>query len=775
MLRWLKWPGASDSSSIGHYRITRKLGAGGMGVVYAAEDERLGRTVALKMLSDKTRDLRARERLRREAQAAARVNHPNICQVHEIGEHAGEPYIVMELLEGESLERRLSLGALPVRDATRITLELLNGLGALHAHGLLHRDLKPSNVFLTPHCVKLLDFGLVRREFQALAAPVGAETSLTATGMLVGTPRYMSPEQIAGRELDARSDLFAVGAILYEMLTGQHAFGGTSRVEVLHSILYAAPSPAHGSAGLVAVYEVAAKALAKPAAERHASAEAMAEALRAAAVVVEADTRTEARHPAGDMLGAARRALARRSWTEAFDLLTKAEAAGVSLDADDLEALGEAALWAGHPQESIDARQRAFAAHTRAGRPRRAALVAMALVANYSLRLNHAVAGGWLSTARRLLEQEPEGVEHGYLAFTETMALTGQREFGAALARARQVRDYGRRHGDPDLQVLGLALEGFALARQGRMAEGMALLDEAMTSTLGGQTGPFATAMTYCRTLGVCVDAFDYRRALEWTRAVESCSVGSQPGGFAGDCRTHKVVLLKVRGEWARAEDEARAACAEADTFCLNHSAMATYELGELRLRAGDLHSADQAFRRAHELGLEPQPGLALLRLAEGHAQQAAASITRALAAFGGDGLRRAHLLPAQVEIALAVGDLATARAAASDLAGIATEFGTTALVAASEAALGAVAATEAKHDAVERLRNASRLWLECEAPYEAARTRLLLAEVLHTRGNASDAALEAQAARTQFERLGAQPDLQRATRVLETIGAGAS
>ncbi len=776
MLRWLKWPVTGDSSSIGRYKITRKLGAGGMGVVYAALDERLGRAVAVKVISDASRDERARDRLRREAQAAARVNHPNICQVHEIGEQGGEPYIVMELLEGESLAERLSRGALPVGEASRVALELLQGLGALHRHGLLHRDLKPSNVFLTAYGVKLLDFGLVRRE-TGDATPTLAEPSLTASGLLVGTPRYMAPEHVEGRELDARSDLFAVGAILYEMLAGRPAFPGRTPVEILHAILHEPPPPLAGPPSLIPVHEVAARALSKRPEERHASAEAMADALRAAMAGAGPADQSAALRPvaAGGNVEAGRAALARRSWTEAFELLSHAEASGAPLTAEDLEGLGEAAVWSSHPQESIDARQRAFVAHTREGRPRRAALVALALVMNYSLRANHSVAAGWLSKARRLLEEEPEGREHGYLAVTETMGLCASGDLEAAAAQARRGRDCGRRHSDSELQALGLALEGFALVRQGRTSEGMALLDEAMAGTLGGELGPFATAVTYCRTIGVCLDIFDYRRALEWTRAVERSSVGSQPSCISGDCRVHHATLLKVRGEWARAADEARIASLEEEKFCLNHTAMAAYEIGEIRLREGDLASAADAFRRAHELGRAPQPGLALLRLAEGKPAEAAVAIAEALSGGGKDRLKRAHLLPAQVEIALAAGDVPAARQAAGELGDIAAAYGTTALLAASECALGAVGAAEARPEAVDRLRTAHRLWLEAEAPYDAARARLLLSDALRVQGSLAAAALEADAARAQFERLGAQPDALRAAQLVREIAAAPS
>src|SRR4051812_49113758 len=167
-----------------------------MGVVYAARDERLERSVALKTLSSLATDQTARQRFWREARAAASVNHPNVCQIYEIGEHAGDLFIAMELLEGESLSDRLRRGALAVSEAVPITLQVLSALSSLHARGIVHRDLKPSNVFLTSHGVKLLDFGLARPSDPELARSAGSLTDLTRTGMIVGTPRYMAPEQV---------------------------------------------------------------------------------------------------------------------------------------------------------------------------------------------------------------------------------------------------------------------------------------------------------------------------------------------------------------------------------------------------------------------------------------------------------------------------------------------------------------------------------------------------------------------------------------------------
>jgi eukaryotic-like serine/threonine-protein kinase len=267
-------------SRIGHYAVTGKLGQGGMGVVYLARDERLGRPVAVKTMSSVGGDETARKRFWREARAAASINHPNVCQLYEIGEDGGELFIAMELLEGQSLAERLQRGPLSVAEALPVGFGILAALSALHGRGIVHRDLKPSNVFLTPHGVKLLDFGLARASDPG-SAPARPVTELTGTGMVLGTPRYMAPEQVTGEGLDARSDLFAVGAILFEMLAGRPAFTGRNTVEILHATLYEQPPALTGSPAVAAADRVIRRALGKRPSERPATAEAMAEELRA--------------------------------------------------------------------------------------------------------------------------------------------------------------------------------------------------------------------------------------------------------------------------------------------------------------------------------------------------------------------------------------------------------------------------------------------------------------------------------------------------------------
>ncbi|MGH7680797.1 MAG: FlgO family outer membrane protein [Candidatus Eiseniibacteriota bacterium] len=275
---------------IGSFRLRSRLGEGGMGVVYAADDERLGRRVAIKMIREAARkDERdeARERFWREARAAARISHPNVCQLYDVGEEDGELWIAMELLEGTPLATRLSQGPLPLGEAGPIALGVLSALEAIHRHEIVHRDLKPTNVFLTPHGVKLLDFGLARTYKQSA---VETDPSITRTGYVMGTPRYMSPEQWKGEAIDARTDLFAVGTLLYEMLAGSPPFHGDSSAEIRHSVLFHHPPVLSGPPAVAAADRVIQKALAKSASDRFSMAQTMAEELRAALALLDDDT-----------------------------------------------------------------------------------------------------------------------------------------------------------------------------------------------------------------------------------------------------------------------------------------------------------------------------------------------------------------------------------------------------------------------------------------------------------------------------------------------------
>jgi serine/threonine protein kinase len=260
------------------YRIERPLGEGGMGLVYEALDQQLDRRVAIKLIRDDLEDSVGRERFLREARSAAALSHPNACQLFEVGEHEGRPFLVMELLQGEPLSARLERGVLGKDEAVGVMLSLMDVLSAFHAAGLIHRDLKPSNVFLTDQGVKLLDFGLARRTQRAdtLTTP-----ALTVPGAVTGTLRYMSPEQITGDPVDNRTDIFALGVLLYEMLSGQPPFGAKTNVEWLNAVLTEEPAPLDDP-DLHAIDAVIMRALRRSPDDRYESIDAMAADLREA-------------------------------------------------------------------------------------------------------------------------------------------------------------------------------------------------------------------------------------------------------------------------------------------------------------------------------------------------------------------------------------------------------------------------------------------------------------------------------------------------------------
>ena len=282
--------------SIGPYRVLSKVGEGGMGVVYKAEDQRLERIVALKVIREFDGDSSRRSRFWQEARAAAQVAHPNACRIYDIAEVQDRLVLVMEFIEGESLAQRIERGPLPAQEAGQIALALLSALEAFHNSGIVHRDLKPGNIVLSNRGTKLLDFGIAKH------VPVNASEETLATlsgatlpGVFLGTPRYASPEQFRGRPVDARSDLFSMGAILFEMLTGQPPFPGESFGEIAHAVLHGSPPALSGSPAIVAMGRIVHRALSREPEDRYPSAQAMAEELRATLLMDGIETKAHAR------------------------------------------------------------------------------------------------------------------------------------------------------------------------------------------------------------------------------------------------------------------------------------------------------------------------------------------------------------------------------------------------------------------------------------------------------------------------------------------------
>jgi hypothetical protein len=381
----------------------------------------------------------------------------------------------------------------------------------------------------------------------------------------------------------------------------------------------------------------------------------------------------------------ARDAARRESWAEAYEELRALDPA--RMEARDLEALADAAWWLSRPEEALAARQRAYAGYMAAGENARAALCAGRLSIEHLLRGDAALATGWLMRAQRLLRDQPERVEHGYLALGEASMARARADTGEAVARAERATEIGLRLGDPDLAAMGIHLHGLALIDAGRVAEGMALLDEAMASAVAGELGTFYTGLVYCNVIAACLEVSDVGRLGEWNEAARQWCESLPPDApFPAFCRVNRAEAASLRGAWPEAEAEASRASRELG-FNPRIAGRAFYETGEVRRRVGNLAGAEEAFARAHELGFRPQPGLALLRLAQGKPDAAMQALRLALAAEPGGRPRRARLLAALVEVALAAGDLDAAGQAGRELDEIAGRLGTPALHAAAATA----------------------------------------------------------------------------------------
>jgi class 3 adenylate cyclase len=475
-----------------------------------------------------------------------------------------------------------------------------------------------------------------------------------------------------------------------------------------------------------------------------------------------------------DHLRAGRDALARHAWDEAFEHLQAADQAG-DLNADGLRDLGWAAWWAGHSDVCVDARSRAFDAYLARDEPEEAALDGLNLTMTLSNRGDGAAANGWLAKVRRTLADRPESTAHSYLeSVLGVWAQYRQHDPEAAVEHATRSLAIAERVGDREQLALALNRYGSILVWAGRVEEGLAMLDESMVAAVNGDLTPYVTGVIYCNMISACSELADYRRAGEWTEAAKRWCERQSINGFPGICRVHRAEIMRLRGAWRDAEAEARRAADELDDHGLTNIASAgLYEIGEIRLRMGDLDGAEAAFKQAHEYGRDPQPGLAYLRLAQGRPDLASAAIQAALTGDTGDRLHRARLLPAQVELAGRAGDLDAARTAADELDAIAEAYGSQALRASAASCRASVRMLEGDAEgAIVAARNGFRLWKEIEAPYEAARVRVLLAEIHGRAGDHDSALLELRAARAVFEELGAIPDARSTAASLEALEA---
>jgi class 3 adenylate cyclase len=474
-----------------------------------------------------------------------------------------------------------------------------------------------------------------------------------------------------------------------------------------------------------------------------------------------------------DSAAQGRDAAARGAWQEAYELLAPAAR---SLGGEDLEALANAAFWTGKLDEAIEFREQAHAAFLGDGDNKRAAMLAVVISRDYLMKFDMAVAKGWFAKAQRLLEAEEESEVNGYLAVGQAMDAMFTGDLDASGEHAERAAEVGRRFGDRNLEAMARVILGRIAVLRGEVDEGLALLDEATASAVSGELEPWTTGFIYCATITSSSGIGDYRRASEWTQAANRWCDRSQIKGFPGACRVHRASIMRLQGDWPTAEEQAVQACEELGAFDPYTTGAGFYEIGEIRRRRGDFAAAEEAYRQAKEWGRDPQPGLALLRFAQGKTDSAAAAMKRTLGNTD-DPMGRIRRLPAQVEISLAAGDLRGARAAAAELDELVDRFKvgnvrSPAFEATTCLAWGQIRIAEQDwEDAIEQFERSVETWRSVGAPYEVAEAQMHLGLALRRAGQEDEARDELIAARRVFERLGAALDVERIAELLGEHG----
>jgi DNA-binding CsgD family transcriptional regulator len=460
-------------------------------------------------------------------------------------------------------------------------------------------------------------------------------------------------------------------------------------------------------------------------------------------------------------LGRGRAQFAERAWGDSYRALSEADAAG-GLELDDLERLALAAYLTGNDDVATLAWTRAHDEAIGCGARARAARSASSIAMGLSFRGEIAPAAGWYARAERALEGCDECAEHGLVQAMRAMdqMFTGDPQ-GAEPLLADSL-SIGQRHDDADLQALARLGQGLSRVMQGRSDVGIPLLDEVMASVTSGAVSPMYAGIAYCVTVLACTEVFDLRRAREWTAAFTRwCDAQQDLVPYRGNCLVHRCQIMQLDGAWTQARTEAERACSYlAGPLKWEALGAAYYQLGELQRLRGEFAEAEQSYRLASGQGRLPQPGMALLRLAQGRVDVAVAALRRALAEAE-DPATRSRLLPAAVEILAAAGDVLAARAAADELGEIAAVMDVPYVHAVAAHAEGAtlLAAGDARA-ALAKLRAAAAAWRGLEAPYEVARVRVLIGHACLAMDDAETSAMELDAARAAFEQLGARPDL---------------
>lgn len=450
----------------------------------------------------------------------------------------------------------------------------------------------------------------------------------------------------------------------------------------------------------------------------------------------------------------------RRAWAAAHEALSRADGER-PLGPEDLERLALCAYLTGRDDDYLSLLQRAYQAYLAAGAHPSAARTAFWLGLRLLFRGEAGHATGWLGRAQRLVEaQATETVERGYLLLAVTQMQLESGNLQDAAESAQTAARIGERFCEPDLTATARHLVGRIRLLEGRVSEGLGLLDEAMLAATAGELSPLVTGLVYCSVIEGCQEVFALERAREWTRALSDwCERQPEMVAFAGICSVHRAEILQLRGAWSEALAEAERAVARCAHVNRSAAGAARYQQGELQRLRGELDAAEKSYQLAAQLGCDPQPGLALLRLAQARASAAAGSIGAALGAAN-ERARRARLLPAYIEIMVASGNLQEAEVACRELDDSAAHFGSGVLRAQATQARGELQLARGEPlEASRHLRRAFQLWQAIDAPYLAARVRVLIARCCRAVGDDDGKRLELREARSTFAQLGAACD----------------
>jgi DNA-binding CsgD family transcriptional regulator len=465
----------------------------------------------------------------------------------------------------------------------------------------------------------------------------------------------------------------------------------------------------------------------------------------------------------------AREHYGRRAWAHAHEAFLLAERE-TALAAEDIERLAMAAYLTGWDEEYLAALERAYHAYCDSDRFLRAVRCAFWLGFRLLMRGEMGRASGWFARGQRLLDRDArECAERGYLLLPVVEQRLGSGDCEGAYGIAAEAAAIGDRCRDADLIACARHQQGRIRLQQGQVEAGLALLDETMLAVTGGELSPLVTGLMFCSVIAACQEVYALDRSREWTAALTQWCEG-QPDmvAFVGVCRVHRAEIMQLQGAWPDAIEEARRACARSRGIDQRATAAAHYQQAEVHRLKGEFGAAEEAYRNASRLGLDPQPGFALLRHRQGRADAAAAAI-RSAAGTTTDRLKRMGLLPAYVEIMLAAGDVEDARDACRELEDLARSFDTGVPDAIAAQARGAVELAEGDaRAAIGSLRRAFDVWQRIEAPYAAARVRELIGLACRALGDEDGATLEIGAARSIFDRLGAAPDLARTNSLMK-------